>query len=118
MTPFAQILASLRTVRSNYINLTNLPNRYVKLFTMTDIFFVFIFRNRNERTPSRESANYRESNTSLHKSSISGNFKKISNKEFNTPHTLGEILLPYSSILCPEMEIGFLSILKIYLMTL
>ena len=29
VTPFAQILASLRTVRSNYINLTNLPNRYV-----------------------------------------------------------------------------------------
>ena len=27
VTPFAQILASLRNVRSNYINLTNLPNK-------------------------------------------------------------------------------------------
>ena len=25
VTPFAQILASLRSVRNNYINLTNLP---------------------------------------------------------------------------------------------
>ena len=31
-----------------------------------------IVRNRNERTPSRESANYKDSNTTLHKSSISG----------------------------------------------
>ena len=28
VTPFAQILASLRTVRTNYINLTNIPARY------------------------------------------------------------------------------------------
>ena len=27
VTPFAQILASLRTVRSNYVHLTNLPSR-------------------------------------------------------------------------------------------
>lgn len=27
VTPFAQILASLRTVRSNYIHLTNVPAR-------------------------------------------------------------------------------------------
>ena len=27
VTPFAQILASLRTVRSNYLHLTNLPTR-------------------------------------------------------------------------------------------
>ena len=32
-----------------------------------------LLRNRNERTPSRESANYKDSNTTLHKSSISGN---------------------------------------------
>ena len=34
MTPFAQILASLRSVRNNYINLTNIPqtHRYVKTF--------------------------------------------------------------------------------------
>ncbi|XP_023324093.1 cAMP-specific 3',5'-cyclic phosphodiesterase 4C [Eurytemora carolleeae] len=44
VTPFAQILASLRTVRSNYISLTNLPAK-----------------NRNERT------NTRESNASLHR---------------------------------------------------
>ena len=31
-----------------------------------------LLRNRNERTPSRESANYKDSNTTLHKSSISG----------------------------------------------
>ena len=56
VTPFAQILASLRTVRTNYMSLTNLPSRA-----------------RTDRTPSRESANYnRESNPSLHKSSLSG----------------------------------------------
>ena len=33
VTPFAQILASLRTVRSNYINLTNLPSRWSKVST-------------------------------------------------------------------------------------
>lgn len=31
VTPFAQILASLRTIRSNYINLTNVPARWDSL---------------------------------------------------------------------------------------
>jgi len=39
VTPFAQILASLRTVRSNYIHLTNVPARN---------------RNDHDRTPSKE----------------------------------------------------------------
>ena len=33
VTPFAQILASLRTVRSNYVHLTNLPGRSVRYFS-------------------------------------------------------------------------------------
>ena len=32
VTPFAQILASLRTVRANYIHLTNIPAKYVVLW--------------------------------------------------------------------------------------
>jgi len=54
VTPFAQILASLRTVRTNYVHLTNLASR-----------------NRNERTPCAETEKYKESNTNIHKASIS-----------------------------------------------
>ena len=42
------------------------------------IIIIWIVRNRNERTPSRESANYKDSNTTLHKSSISGPYHVIS----------------------------------------
>ena len=39
VTPFAQILASLRNVRSNYINLTNLPSKYVIMVSNFIIWF-------------------------------------------------------------------------------
>ena len=47
VTPFAQILASLRTVRANYIHLTNVPAKYVycthllKLAILCDPFSFF-----------------------------------------------------------------------------
>jgi len=52
VTPFAQILASLRTVRTNFINITNVPAR-----------------NRNDRTPSKENV------------PAAGNSNKINNDE-------------------------------------
>nr|XP_040564799.1 cAMP-specific 3',5'-cyclic phosphodiesterase 4C-like isoform X2 [Lepeophtheirus salmonis] len=41
VTPFAQILASLRSIRANYIHITNVPNR-----------------GRNDRTPSRDPGSF------------------------------------------------------------
>ena len=38
VTPFAQILASLRTVRSNYVHLTNLPSRSDQLVIIIIIY--------------------------------------------------------------------------------
>ena len=46
--------------------------------TRRRLSITIMIRNRNERTPSRESANYKDSNTTLHKSSISGNTSNTS----------------------------------------
>ena len=67
VTPFAQILASLRTVRSNYVHLTNLPQNKSVSSALESLTNAEITRNRSERTPSRESDKYKESNSSLHR---------------------------------------------------
>lgn len=42
VTPFAQILASLRTVRSNYVHLTNLPTRSENIKPEPKMVFIFL----------------------------------------------------------------------------
>ena len=42
VTPFAQILASLRTVRSNYVHLTNLPTRSENIKLVSKKVFIFL----------------------------------------------------------------------------
>ena len=42
VTPFAQILASLRTVRSNYVHLTNLPSRSENIKPVSKMVFIFL----------------------------------------------------------------------------
>ena len=43
VTPFAQILASLRTVRSNYVHLTNLPTRSENIKPVSKMVFIFLY---------------------------------------------------------------------------